>query len=109
MDKKAQMYELVRQCRNSGLTRKAFSKKHSITEASFDYWCSKHGTEQKLLNNQPGFIEISSPPLPVAGEKVVRPQIELELSSGPRVEYLRKKTKKRTQGAYGATVSPTCS
>ena len=86
MDKKTQMFELVRQWRNSGLTRKSFSQKHGITEASFDYWCSKHDTEQKLLNNQPGFVEISSPPLPVAGEIAVHPQIEFELSSGLRIK-----------------------
>lgn len=85
MDKKEQMFELVSQWRKSGITRKVFALKNGITEASFDYWCSKHDGEQKLNTNSAAFIEIASP-LPVSWEKTNRPQIELELPSGLRIK-----------------------
>jgi hypothetical protein len=83
MDKKGQMFELVSKWRNSGQTRKVFALSHGITEASFDYWCSKHDSEQRLKTGQPKFIEITSP---LPDTKTDRPQIELELPGGLRIK-----------------------
>jgi hypothetical protein len=85
MDKKEMMFELVKQWRKSSVTRKVFASEHGITEASFDYWCSKHDIEHKLQVTQPGFIEIASPK-PITHEKLICPQIELELPSGLRIK-----------------------
>jgi hypothetical protein len=85
MDKKELMFKLVRQWRESGVTRKLFANKHGVTEASFDYWCSKHDGEQKRQSNELRFIEIASSKS-TDQEKPIRPQMEFELPSGIRIK-----------------------
>lgn len=88
MEKKDKMFALVTKWRTSGLTRKEFAVQHNIPNPTFDYWCQKFYNEQKMDSVQPKFIELSSNaiPNPLVSEINLRPQIELEFSSGLRIK-----------------------
>lgn len=71
MNKETQMFALVAQWRQSGLSRRLFCGQHNITLKSFDYWCRKHAG--KVVKSQPlakvspkvleaplGFVELAS-------------------------------------------------
>src|SRR5450759_3203806 len=45
MSKKEQMFALVEQWRESGLTRKSFANRHGFESESFNYWCKNQYTE----------------------------------------------------------------
>jgi transposase-like protein len=53
------MFTLVRQWRDSGLTRKEFCLQHGITMAKFGYWTRRWKEDQ--LGGDGGFIPMGSP------------------------------------------------
>lgn len=94
MSKKAQMFALVEQWRESGLTRKSFANQHGFESESFNYWCKKQYTEVvkadariKISPNPrvalPGFVELASGLDMNAQSQPVR--MELELPGGIRI------------------------
>ena len=90
-NKKEQMFALVAQWRESGLTRTTFANQHGIGTSSFDYWCKKQYNEvlkpQSPVKSSfpissvksPSFVELTSgsklPNIPVV-------RIEFELEGG---------------------------
>ena len=95
MNKQEQMFALVGQWRESGLSRKAFADQHNITGKSFDYWCRKQSgkvakpqsmikTSPKLPETSPGFIELASDPDVFSKQQSIR--MELELLGGIRIK-----------------------
>jgi len=87
MDKESIMKILVKQWKESGLTRQAFAQQHNITYRSLEYWCRKGKKSQKgqdILSNPPSFIELldNSKTIPTNRQA----QIELELASGVRIK-----------------------
>ncbi|MBK1442701.1 IS66 family insertion sequence element accessory protein TnpB [Parapedobacter sp. ISTM3] len=61
------MFALVRQWRESGLTRKEFCLQHGITLSKFGYWISRWKEDQSAVNS--GFIPMGSPG--IAGHSVL--------------------------------------
>ena len=91
MNKKEQMFALVEQWRQSGLTRKSFANQHGFESESFNYWCKKHYKEvvkaeapvnisSKPRVGLPGFVELASGLDIKARIQPVR--MELELPGG---------------------------
>lgn len=71
MSKKEQMFGLVEQWRESGLTRKLFANQHGFKSESFNYWCKKQYNEVvkadspvkipvQHLVSKPDFVELAS-------------------------------------------------
>lgn len=72
MGKKEQMFALVEQWRESGMTRKSFANQHGFESESFNYWCKKQYNEvvkvdqlikipsQSSRAAVPGFVELTS-------------------------------------------------
>ena len=95
MSKKEQMFALVEQWRESGLTRSVFVNQHGLGGQSFDYWCQKQynevikskspvRTSPKTPSGLPGFIEITSAPANYPNPRQV--QMEFELPGGIRIK-----------------------
>jgi hypothetical protein len=95
MSKQEQMYALVGQWMESGLSRKVFADQHNITGKSFDYWCRKQfhevskpqslgTTSCKLATKPPLFVELTSDTKVFQKSQPVR--MELELPSGIRIK-----------------------
>jgi transposase-like protein len=82
--KKEKMFALVDQWRESGITRKAFSRQHGIIERTFYSWCDKYSDRSLDPSGGPGFIELA--PEPSEGEKSACPRIELEFPGGLRIK-----------------------
>lgn len=96
MSKKEQMFALVKQWRESGLTRGVFVKQHGLEGQSFDYWCQKQynevvkskssvRTSPKTPSSLPRFIELTSAPANCHVESQ-QLQMELELPGGIRIK-----------------------
>ena len=94
MNKKEEMFALVEQWRESGLTRKLFAKQHGFESESFNYWCKKHYNEvmkADLTNNislqprltMPDFVELASG-LDLNGQNQ-QIRMELELPGGVHI------------------------
>ncbi len=94
MSKKEQMFALVEQWRESGLTRKTFANQHGFESESFNYWCKKQYTEivkadapikipTKPQVALPGFLELTSDLDMNVQSQAVR--MELELPGGIRI------------------------
>jgi len=95
MSKKEDMFAMVEQWRESGLTRRSFANQHGIRVESFDYWCKKQYNEvvkagrtatapRKPQSVMPGFIELTSSLDMNIQKQPMR--IELELSGGIRIK-----------------------
>jgi hypothetical protein len=95
MNKQEQMFALVGQWRESGISRKAFADQHNITGKSFDYWCRKQFNEvvkprspikasPKSPVNSPGFVELTSGQDVFLRKQPVR--MELELPGGIHIK-----------------------
>ena len=94
MSKKEQMFALVEQWRESGLTRKTFANQHGFESESFNYWCKKQYSEivkadapikipNKPQGALPGFLELTSDLYMNVQSQAVR--MELELPGGIRI------------------------
>lgn len=95
MSKKEQMFALVEQWRESGLTRKSFANQHGFVGESFNYWCKKQYNEVVKADLPinispeprvalPGFIELVSGLNMNAQIQPIR--MELELAGGIRIK-----------------------
>ncbi|MDP3642564.1 MAG: hypothetical protein Q8S54_05155 [Bacteroidota bacterium] len=95
MSKKEQMFALVEQWRESGLTRKSFANQHGFESESFNYWCKKQYNEVLKTDppinispnpqvSLPGFVELTSGLEVNAQIQPVR--MELELTGGVRIK-----------------------
>ena len=95
MNKEAQMFALVAQWRQSGLSRRLFSDQHNITLKSFDYWCRKQSgkvvkppsmikASPKPCDASPGFVELSCDNQVSPKNQPVR--MEFELEGGIRIK-----------------------
>ena len=94
MSKKEQMFALVEQWRESGLTRSVFANQHGLGSQSFDYWCQKQNNEvvqpKSLVKTSPmsssrpsRFVELISDPDICPKPQLLR--LELELAGGIRI------------------------
>lgn len=96
MSKKEQMFALVEQWRESGLTRKSFANQHGFESESFNYWCKKQYNEvvkvdkpekttlQSSRAAMPGFVELASGlDLNTQGQPI---RMELELPGGIHIK-----------------------
>jgi len=95
MSKKEEMFTLVEQWRESGLTRKSFANQHGFESESFNYWCKKQYNEvvkadqpttapRQCRSTMPGFIELASGlDMNAQGQPV---RMELELPGGIRIK-----------------------
>ncbi len=95
MSKKEQMFALVEQWRESGLTRKSFANQHGFESESFNYWCKKQYKEvvkagapinisSKPRVGLPGFVELASG---LDMNAQIQPmRMELELPGGLRIK-----------------------
>ena len=95
MSKKEEMFAIVEQWRESGMTRKSFAQQHGFKYESFNYWCKKQYNEvlkadqpikvsPKFRVAKPGFIELASGlDMNVQGLPV---RMELELGGGIRIK-----------------------
>ena len=72
MSKKEQMFALVEQWRESGLTRTSFANQHGFGSESFNYWCKKQYNE---------VVKPQSPIKPPLQSSVKSPDF-IELASG---------------------------
>lgn len=54
MSRQEEMFRLVEEYRNSGLSAKAFASKSNISNSTFGYWVRK----KKSLEQNSGFVEI---------------------------------------------------
>lgn len=84
-----QRQQFVREFRASGLTQRAFAKKHGINVNTLHHWLNRGVTqsEQKC----PAFVEVrQAAPTPSKGEirLCIRGEVELALEELPPVEYL---------------------
>ena len=82
--KKEKMFALVNQWKESGTTRKAFSREHGIVERTFYDWCEKYSDRASEPSGDPGFIELA--PEPSVDQERACPRIELEFSGGLRIK-----------------------
>jgi len=57
-EKRNQMYSLVEQWQQSGMSQVAFAKAHNIKLFTLRYWINKTRQQQ---NNSPGFIQLNEP------------------------------------------------
>ncbi len=95
MSKKEQMFALVEQWRESGLTRSVFVNQHGLGSQSFDYWCQKQYNEvvkpRSLVRTSPmspsgplRFVELTSAPSICPPSQQLR--MELELPGGIHIK-----------------------
>jgi hypothetical protein len=96
MSKKEQMFALVEQWRESGLTRKSFANQHGFGSESFNYWCKKQYNEVVKVDQpirippQPsqaamsGFVELASGLDMDTQDQPIR--MELELPGGIHIK-----------------------
>jgi len=96
MSKKEEMFTLVEQWRESGLTRTSFANQHGFGSESFNYWCKKQYNEvvkaqspavmtlAKSSIKTPRFVEITSDP--GVSPKSLPVRMEFELSGGIHIK-----------------------
>ncbi|MBU1108602.1 MAG: hypothetical protein KKB51_18140 [Candidatus Riflebacteria bacterium] len=95
MSKKEQMFALVEQWRESGLTRKSFANQHGFESESFNYWCKKQYNEivkadppikvsPKPRAALPDFVELASDLDMNTQNQPLR--MELDLPGGIRIK-----------------------
>lgn len=76
MSKQEEMYNLVTEYRNSGLSARAFSKEKGISTSTFCYWIRK-----KKEEDQPGgFVEVTT------GSKSSTRELELIYPNGVKLQ-----------------------
>jgi transposase-like protein len=84
------MFQLVKECQKSGLSRKAFAHQHGVSEKSLEYWFRKQSKRKSSLvadtsmgkanDSAPSFVEIVNQS---SKDPINRhPQVELELANG---------------------------
>lgn len=62
MSKKEEMFALVAQWRQSGLTRKTFANQQGLKSESFNYWCKKqYGEVVKGKVDRSAYVSDESP------------------------------------------------
>jgi hypothetical protein len=96
MSKKEQMFALVEQWRESGMTRKSFAIQHGFKNESFNYWCKKQYNEvvkvdqpkkiptQSSRAAMPDFVELTSGlDMNAQGQPI---RMELELPGGIHIK-----------------------
>jgi hypothetical protein len=94
MSKKEQMFALVGQWRESGLTRSVFVNQQGLGSQSFDYWCQKQYNEvvkpKSLVKTSPispsrppRFVELTSDSEICPKSQLLR--MEFELAGGIRI------------------------
>lgn len=76
MSKQEEMYNLVTQYRNSGLSAKAFSKEKGISPTTFDYWIRKKKEEDR----PGGFVQVAT------GGKSFTRELELIYPNGVKLQ-----------------------
>jgi len=81
MDKKAAMFKLIEQWKESGVSRGVFAQQHGLKRPMFDYWYNKYVGEEAPETD---FIEISAEPTKASNES--HPRIELVLSDGIHIK-----------------------
>ncbi|MCF0049336.1 IS66 family insertion sequence element accessory protein TnpB [Dyadobacter sp. LJ53] len=60
MDQSEEMFKLVREWRESGLSKSEFCKPHGITIAKFGYWAGKEKLAARLTAEKAGgFVQVS--------------------------------------------------
>ena len=87
MDKNEQMFRLVDQWKESGLTRKAFAEQHGITDSKLEYWCRKRDNKvPRTTAVARDFVELlakqDSKSDTAEKTTMAMPRVELELSGG---------------------------
>lgn len=60
MDQSEEMFKLVREWRESGLTQSEFCKPHGITVGKFGYWAGKEKSATLTIKETASFVQISS-------------------------------------------------
>ena len=91
MDKNEQMFWLVDQWKESGLTRKVFAQQHGITDSKLEYWCRKRDNKvARATAVATDFVELLAKQDAESdtAEKttMAMPRVELELSGGIRIK-----------------------
>jgi orotate phosphoribosyltransferase-like protein len=76
MSKQEEMYNLVTEYRNSGLSAKAFSKERGISSSTFCYWIRK----KKEEDHPGGFVEVAT------GLKSSTHELELIYPNGVKLQ-----------------------
>ena len=95
MSKKEEMFALVEQWRESGLTRKTFANQHGFESESFNYWCKKQYNEVVKADfpikipvqhrvAMPDFVELATGLNRNGQNQSIR--MELELPGGVRIK-----------------------
>jgi hypothetical protein len=87
MDKNEQMFWLVDQWKESGLTRKVFAQQHGITDSKLEYWCRKRDNKvPRTTAVARDFVELlakqDSKSDTAEKTTMAMPRVELELSGG---------------------------
>jgi len=85
---RAEMFDHIKACKGSGLSKRAYCNLHGIASSTFQYWAKKYRKEHSDIDpedNAPGFIPVQVKPDPQTDQGTIHNQLHFLFPNGIQV------------------------